>query len=156
VRLFAALGCSAQPFVARLTLKLLAHHLKSGGALRAQAAQTGLYPLQSATPAFAVRLTTSKAVHHAPRFCSPVHWHMAWRYTATQTCLWSRSGMDHATDPTSAAWRAAPCSPSQRRTCGPACALHISNASQCCTAACRSAGVETATASTRSTPFLAA
>ncbi len=40
MRLFAALGCSAQPCVARLTLKLLlAHHLKSGGALRAQAAQ---------------------------------------------------------------------------------------------------------------------
>jgi len=156
VRLFAALGCSVQPSVARLTLTVLAHQLKSGGALRAQAAQTELNPLQSTTPAFAVRLTTSKAVHHAPRFRSPAHWHMAWRYTATQTCLWSRSGTQHATDPTSAAWRAAPRSPSQRRTCGPACALHISNASQCCTAACRSAGVGTATASTRSTPFLAA
>jgi len=39
VSLFAALGCSAQPCLAQLTLKPTAHHLKSGGALRAQAAQ---------------------------------------------------------------------------------------------------------------------
>jgi hypothetical protein len=61
VRLSAALGCSAQPCLARLTLKHTAHILNSGGASRVQAAQTVLYSLLYTTPAFAVRLTTSKA-----------------------------------------------------------------------------------------------
>ncbi len=47
MRLFAALGCSVQPSVARLTLTVLAHQLKSGGALRAQAAQDRAVPTVS-------------------------------------------------------------------------------------------------------------
>jgi len=92
VRLFAALGGSAQPCLAQLTLKPMAHHLKSGGALRAQAAQnravrtvindTGLCcapdDLQGSVACAALHLT--------------LHWHIAWRRTATQPCLCLRSG----------------------------------------------------------------
>ncbi len=93
MRLFTALGCSAQPCIARLTLKPMAHHLKSGGALRAQAAQnravrTVIIHTGLCCAPDDLRGSIARAALHLT-----LHSHMAWRHTATPTCLCLRSGM---------------------------------------------------------------
>ncbi len=71
-------------------------------------------------------------------------------------CPCLRGGTRNAVDPTRVAWWAAQRTLSNPDTCRPTCAPRTTSASQCCAAACGSAGVSAATASKRLEPFLAA